>query len=152
MSIKKAMLFADKGDYKAAYETLLNFMAVPEEKGWLKEFNNLFPTEKDVYEVSGKPIAYSPRQSLTHVESRMKIFMKTYMAREFKEVAVKDRPEVILAATRLYIEERLAENYAFIKKSNKFINDNDGSVLFTYVKKYLEGDRVESSSHKAKSW
>lgn len=145
------MYYADQGDYKKAYETLLNFMSLPEENSWLKDYNNLFPTEKEVFEARGIPIDYSPRQSLTQVTSRMKSFMKRFMAKEFPEIGPKDRPAAIMEATRLYIADRAADNYKFIKKSTKFIYDNDGSVLLTYLRKYLSGEQVVEVG-KAVSW
>lgn len=138
MSLKKAMKFADQGDYKSAYETLVLLLSPPVKLDWIKDYNKLFPTAGEVEEDTGKPIPYSPRQSLTQVMARMKIFMKSYMPKEFPMIAPADRPEKIMEATKMYIEERRLEDWAFIKKSNKFINDQNGSMLIDYLRRVLE--------------
>ena len=129
------MTFADAGDYKSAYETLIKFISAPSDLDWVKEYNNLFPTQTQVMD-TGTMIDYGPRQSLTHVTARMKTFLKSWPTR-FKDLktAPADRPALVMRATKAYIEQKEEDGWKFIKKSSKFIYDNNGSELANWIRK-----------------
>lgn len=150
MSLKKAMQLADEGNYKEAYETLLIHISPPVGTDWIKDFNNLFPTAGEIEDEVGKPMMYSPRQSITQVMSRMKTFMSKYMPKEFPMISAVDRPDMIMKATRLYLHERQIDNWEFIKKSTKFIHDTNGSVLMEYLRKVVEEKPV--SKERVQKW
>lgn len=137
MSIQKAMTFADNGDYKSAYEELMKLMTAPATMDWVKDYNNLFPTETMAM-AAGTMLGYGPRESLTHVTSRMKTFLKSWPTR-FRDMkaAPAERPEIIMNATRAYTQEREAAGWSFTKKSTKFIYDNNGSELEAWIRKTM---------------
>lgn len=73
-----------------------------------------------------------------------------YLAQSSKENAnrmvkfIQDNPQftsdIILKATRKYISEKSLTGFKFAKKSHKFINDLDGSVLYGYALAIKNGE------------
>lgn len=149
------MKLADEGRYQEAYETLLSFVSAPSNNDWIVEWNDLWPTKGDVYEATGQPIGYSPKTTITQVVRRMKTYLRDYFPKEFPQVPVRDRPNIIERATRLYLEEKEADGYAYIKKSVKFIQDREGSTLGEYIQQILDQDNPQedqSSTKATMSW
>lgn len=78
-----------------------------------------------------KPNGYYIAQPVSANKSRMLEFMKEHP--QFSQ-------DVILKATENYLKEKALVNYEFCKKSNKFINDREGSILFSYCMAVMNGE------------
>tara|TARA_R110000868_G_scaffold165117_2_gene398058 strand:- start:364 stop:804 length:441 start_codon:yes stop_codon:yes gene_type:complete len=95
---------------------------------FIKNWSQLWHGKK----ADGYYLAQPPKENL----SRMMVFM-----RENPEFS----PEVIMEATKRYIEEKEASGYQYCKKSNKFIADTDGSVMYAYCVAVMNGDNNNSN-------
>lgn len=95
-------------------ETLIE----PEVDSWIKEWTDLW---SGIY-CGIKPYGYYVKQSPSSNKARMKEFLKE---NNFTK-------EEIFQATKNYLEDKRQCNWEFTKKSNKFINDTDGSTLYSY--------------------
>lgn len=90
-------------------------------ESWIDEWLALFPKDLKskgilLYSVSGN------RQACIQ---RMNKFVATY----------KYDKELIILATRLYLQEQRAQSWQFTKKNSKFIYDSEGSVLEEYCER-----------------
>lgn len=149
MSLKEAHKFAEEGDYKAAYEALVEYMEGPEDNEWILEWNELWPTPGQIYENYGVTIDYSPKQAITTVITRMKAFMKNFR-KLFPDVKPKDRVRLIMEATEAYLTSQEQKDWAFTKKSTKFIQDNNGSTLAEYIDRIVNGEKRTQSERVVK--
>jgi len=149
MSVKVAKALAEEGDYKGAYEALIDYIEGSDDPEWIVEWNDLWPTAGQIFQDKGVVIDYSPKQAITSVLTRMKSFMKNFR-KLFPDVTANERVDLIMRATELYLSEKESQDYAFIKKSTKFIQDNNGSTLAEYITRLQSGQEVRKT--KTISW
>jgi hypothetical protein len=150
MSLKQATQLAEEGDYKGAYEALLEYIEGPEDNEWIVEWNDMWPTPGKLYEEFGVTIDYSPKQAITSVMTRMKAFMKNFR-KLFPDVKPKDRVDLIMRATEAYLKNQEDKDWAFTKKSTKFIQDNNGSTLAEYIDGVINGQQ-QTQSKRTINW
>ena len=98
------------------------FKAGSLEEDWIEEWYNLFP--KGV-----KSGGYPLRSGLRGVEIKMKKFIK-----EFPEYP----KDVIIAATKKYLEEARSNGYQYTQLAHYFIYKNNVSNLAAYCESFLE--------------
>lgn len=84
-------------------------------EGWIKEWSDLWKGKSS----EGYYLSNPPKENL----KRMLEFMTENP--EFDK-------ETIFAATKKYLNEKELVNFQYCKKSNKFITDSEGSVLYGY--------------------
>lgn len=96
---------------------------IAEVDSWIEEYTKLWQGKKS----DGYYLAQSAKENA----SRMIKFMQ-------------DNPqftsEIILKATQKYIQEKSLTGFKFCKKSHKFIQDLDGSILYAYAMAVKNGE------------
>lgn len=55
-------------------------------------------------------------------------------------------PEIIMQATQNYLDEKAKSGYEYTKKSNKFIQDEQGSTLYSYCLAVINGDSQKTTN------
>jgi hypothetical protein len=106
---------------------------------WYMEWISLWPTKAQVEADSGKVWSYAPKVTGPTGLQRMKKFIKQFnkYCPTHKRLSLDEQLDKIFQATVEYLEERKRNNWEFTKKSIKFIDDNNGSTLASYI----EGDK-----------
>lgn len=97
-------------------------------EGWIKEWSDLWKGKS----ADGYYLSNPPKENL----KRMLEFMTENP--EFDK-------ETIFAATEKYLNEKALMNFQFAKKSNKFITDSEGSVLYAYCQAIQLGEKDTKS-------
>lgn len=109
-----------------------------------EKFRKIFPDYKHKLGIiAGSPV----RESVTTLSSKMGKWVKTYYPRYKKEFTVDSFNELILNATKLYID-RCIKNNSFIMKSGNFIykgSPEKESALLNAIELYLENNPTNES-------
>lgn len=97
---------------------------------WLNEWLELFPKGLN------KLIGYDVHGNKNECHKRMSKFRK-----DNYELYNKD---IIIKATKLYLNERQKDKWQFCKKNVKFIYDENGSMLENYCDRIIRGDYTDN--------
>lgn len=106
---------------------------------FLDQYISLYP-KGEVTNHDGK-FKWRVRDSKVTVGKRMNTFLKSWRQRfpdEYHNIAKEEKEELILKATEAYLAERKRDGWVNTKKSVKFIYDDNGSLLETWINKILE--------------
>lgn len=132
--------------FPAGYDELLdefplkNIFSDDEVKNdFLERYISLFP-KGEVTSHDGK-FKWRVRDSKVTVGKRMNVFLKSWRQRfqdEYHNLSKDEKEELILKATEAYLAERKRDGWVNTKKSVKFIYDDNGSLLETWINKTLE--------------
>lgn len=96
---------------------------------WLNEWLDLFPKGLN------KIIGYDVHGNKNECHKRMSKFRKDNF-----EIYNKD---IIIKATKLYLNEREKERWQYCKKNVKFIYDENGSMLENYCDRIIRNDYID---------
>jgi hypothetical protein len=114
------------------------------------KFREAFPDSKHKLGIiAGSPV----RESVTTLFTKMEKWLKTYYPRYKKEFGVDKFNEVIINATKSYVD-RCIKNNSFIMKSGNFIykgSPEKESALLSAIEMYLENNQENESRKSGES-
>jgi len=122
-------------------------------RGYIKNIRGVYEIQPSFYEVMGKSSSNKDIRDLCEMYSQLwpkgvksgGYYVRTGVSSLFKKMQkfVRNHPqysfELILRATKKYIEEKRKENWYMIACSDNFIEKNDSSRLEGYCEAVLHG-------------
>lgn len=115
-----------------------------------EKFREVFPDSKHKLGIiAGSPV----RESVTTLSTKMEKWLKTYYPRYKKEYGVDKFNELIVNATKSYVD-RCIKNNSFIMKSGNFIykgSPEKESALLSAIEMYLENNPTNENRETGES-
>ena len=134
-----AQLFQLSNKGKEFVETVRPLMEFEEAKDDNKNFKKLCKDYLEIFPKIKLPSGKYARTNIVEIEKKLKNFLKVHKTRFKREYGIDLSDEIILKATKLYVERFAKDNYKFMVTSSYFIQKNEESRLADEIAALMDG-------------